>query len=274
MKTKCLVAALLLFVNLGTFAQVTDSITRLVKMEGGLNFRDVGGYPTNDGKTVIKGKVFRSADISKLTDNDMKKMADNYIYTVIDFRGTKEAATAPDRQFTNTDYTLCPAGSDNLPDAKQMVEMLKQEDFLLTMYGKPSIQYYGERYRPMFVKLLTLPEGNAGLLYHCTGGRDRTGMATALFLYLLDVPMNVIEADFVASNIYLKPMNKDMYVGMAQMMGTTVDEIEKKMMLRPELLQNFFASITETYGSMDNFYLRELGIGKAEKALLKTKYTK
>ncbi|HEY1202903.1 MAG TPA: tyrosine-protein phosphatase, partial [Niastella sp.] len=187
------------------FSQISDSATRLVHMQGALNFRDAGGYKTKDGKSVKINRVFRSADISKLTDADMQTMANKHIRTVIDFRGVKEAAAAPDKLLPATDYIQCPAGSDSLPDAKQIAMMVKQGGWLEKFYGEGGLPYFGARYKPFFQKLLALPDTSA-LMYHCTGGRDRTGMATALFLYALNVPQQTIEADFVASNVYLAPM--------------------------------------------------------------------
>lgn len=268
--------ALLLVASLfSTYLFAQDvAVNKPLNLEGAFNFRDIGGYATTDGKKVVTGKIFRSADISRLTDKDMEVLATYHLNTVIDFRGTQEAAKAPDRQLPGTNYTLCPAGSDNLPDVKQMAEQMKESDFLITMYGDPSVKYYSERYKPLFDKLLNLPEKEAGLLYHCTAGRDRTGMATALVLYTLDVPMEIIVADFVASNTYLQSMNKDLYKPMAGMTGLTAGEIEKKMELRPELLRVFFQTLTDRYGSVENFLAQELGVGEKEKALMKTKYTK
>jgi protein-tyrosine phosphatase len=264
----------LLLSPLAANAQVTDSLSRVVKMEGAVNFRDIGGYKTSDGKEVVKNRIFRAADISRLTDRDMQKMAERYIYTVIDFRGTKESAAAPDRLLPGTDYTLCPAGSDSLPTTKDLAEMLKDKDFLLSMYGISSVQYYGDRYKPLFQKLLDLPETNAGLLYHCTAGRDRTGMATALVLYTLKVPMETIEADYVASNIYLASLNRKMYQPMVKASGLSESEIIERMKLRPELLRSFFGAIRKTYGSVENFLQKELGIGPKEQALLIRKFTR
>lgn len=253
-------------------AQLTDSTKRVVRMEGTVNFRDAGGYTTKDGKQVKWGKVYRSADISKLSDKDLQTVAGKHISTVIDFRGTKESAAAPDRLLPGTDYTLSPAGSDQLPDMKQMAEMIKQGGFLEKMYGEQSLTYYGDRYRPLFQKLLTLPD-TAAILYHCTGGRDRTGMASALFLYALGVPEKTIEADFTASNIYLEPMNGKMFGQMSQAMGMSLEEIKKEFALRPELIRSFFNVITKKYGSVEAFMEKELGVGEKELQMLKKKYT-
>jgi len=253
------------------FAQLADSATRLVHMQGAVNFRDAGGYKTKDGKMVVTGRIFRSADISKLTDTDLQLMANKHIRTVIDFRGVRESAAAPDKLLPATDYMLCPAGSDSLPDMKQLAMLVKQGGFLEKSYGS-GLPYYGARYKPFFQKLLTLPD-TAALLYHCTGGRDRTGMASALFLYALNVPRETIEADFVASNVYLAPRLSAMYQGMAQSMQIDTAVIRKAMELRPELLQTFFKAIIQKYGSMEKFMEQELGIGNKELSVLRKKYT-
>jgi protein-tyrosine phosphatase len=253
-------------------AQLADSANRLVHMQGALNFRDAGGYKTKDGKTVVRSRVFRSADISKLTDTDLQVLAAKHIRTVIDFRGVKESAAAPDKLLPATDYLLCPAGSDSLPDMKQMAILVKQGGFLEKFYGERSLPYYSARYKPFFQKLLTLPD-TAALLYHCTGGRDRTGMASALFLYALNVPQQTIEADFVASNVYLAPKHASMFQEMAQRMQLDTAAIRKEMELRPELLHIFFSAITRKYGSVEKFMEQELGLGSKELAVLRKKYT-
>jgi protein-tyrosine phosphatase len=256
-----------------SFAQLSDSTQRVVRMQGTVNFRDAGGYTTTDGKQVAWNKVFRSADISRLTAADLQTMAGKHIHTVVDFRGVKESAAAPDKQLPGTTYTLCPAGSDSMPSMQEMGVLIKQGNFLDKFYGSANVQYAGDRYRPLFQQLLTLPD-TAAILYHCTGGRDRTGMASALFLYTLGVPQQKIEEDFVASNIYLQNMNSRMFQGMAQSTGMTIEDIQKAMALRPELIRTFFAALTEKYGSVDQFMEKELGIGNKEKAVLRKKYTK
>lgn len=256
-------------------AQISDSLRRVVKMEGAYNFRDTGGYKTSDGKEVVLGKVYRSDAIDKLTDKDLATFKSRKISTVVDFRGVEEAKKAQDRLPQNTNYLLCPAGSNNLPTAQDMAKMFKDKNFLFDMYGEGGLPYFGERYRPLFVKLLTL-EPNEALLFHCTGGRDRTGMASALFLKILGVPQDIIESDYVASNYYLakNPTMTNMSAGLAKMTGMTEDEIKKQMALRPELIRNFFSTITTKYGSVENFLQVEMGIGPKEISILRQKYTK
>lgn len=268
---KILLAALTLL-PAAAFAQLADSAQRLVHLQGAINFRDVGGYKTTDGKTVKWNRVFRSAAINKLTDEDMNTIREKHIYTVIDFRGKQESAAVPDRLLPGADYTLSPAGSDSLPNMTQMAALIKQGNFLDKMYGKASIPYFGERYRPLFQKLLAVNDTTA-ILYHCTGGRDRTGMATALFLYTLGVPQQIIEEDFTASNVYLETMHSQMFAPMAQATGLAEADIRREMELRPELIRTFFKAIIDQYGSIESFMEKELGIGKKETMILRKKFT-
>jgi len=68
-----LFSLLIIFIVNVTNAQISDSSTRMVKLEGAINFRDIGGYKTSSGKIVKSGILYRSADLSKLTENDLKK---------------------------------------------------------------------------------------------------------------------------------------------------------------------------------------------------------
>lgn len=91
----------LMMVLLGTipalaFGQLSDSTKRVLPVQGAVNFRDIGGYETNDGKHVVWGKIFRSDAIDKLTDSDVALMDKKKIHTVVDLRGTAEAKSAPD----------------------------------------------------------------------------------------------------------------------------------------------------------------------------------
>lgn len=269
---KNIILTIALFAPILATAQLADSSKRLVPVNAA-NFRDIGGYKTADGKQVVWGKIYRSAAINKLTDADVALLDKKGIHTVVDFRGTSEAAAAPDRLPKNTDYTLSPAGSEHLPDASQMASLLKQGNFLGKMYGTDGAKYAGDRYRSLFMKLLTLDQKEA-MLYHCTGGRDRTGMATALLLYILQVPQETIEADYVASNVYLEKMNKTMFGPLAKISGLTTEQVEKEMALRPELIRDFFSELKKQYGSIENFLQQELAVGPKEIAKLRAVYTK
>lgn len=261
---------ILLILPLMVTAQIADSTRRVVPMQAAYNFRDAGGYTTNDNREVVLRRIYRSAEISRLTDKDLQEFTDRNITTVIDFRGTSEAAAAPDRLPEGVRYTLCPAGSENVDLNVANYFNIDGDNFLTSFY-ESSVPYLSERYKPLFKELLELPD-NCALLFHCTGGRDRTGMASALILYILNVPMETIIEDYVASNHYLKPMNKEMYKKVAEY-GIDPEELAKKLELRPEYMHGFFNSIIKEYGSVETFFAQELGVGEAERESLRNKFT-
>ncbi len=122
-----------------------------------------------------------------------------------------------------------------------------------------------------------------------SNGKGKTSLINAIYAVLTGVHTHpdgaqgvirqgaeqaTIEADFVASNIYLKSQNKAMYQSMIAASGLTESEIVERMKLRPELLRSFFGAIRENYGSVENFLEKELGVGAKEQAILIQKFTK
>src|ERR1700676_2859254 len=142
---------------LTSHAQIADSSQRQVKLQGAINFRDLGGYAVADGHHVRWNRIFRSADISKLTDSDLTVLKDKHIASVVDLRGVQESQKAPDRLNPGTDYILCPAGSDNaLGDWMKALANIKTESggdsMMRAFYSKT--EFLADRYKPFFARLL------------------------------------------------------------------------------------------------------------------------
>jgi protein-tyrosine phosphatase len=299
-------------------AQTPFDAWRAVPMQGTLNTRDIGGYATMDGRTVVKGRIYRSANLAQITPADVQALGRLGVDTVVDFRGQKEAKLDPDRLPAGTDYLNSPiigsAKGDDIDDATiaglvarhGLPASVKDRGkvtphgpyyrmlFLVDSYGDKDHLARLKGYRPLFQKLLAL-KADSNVLYHCTGGRDRTGVGTALVLKALGVPDAAIEADFVASNRYLQPGGDDpdslrflqfqsanvflqpsankRFQTVAASLDTTPDVLRGAVELRPELLRRLFTSIDAQYGSFDAFLETEMGIGPQERAELKRRYT-
>ena len=253
------------------FAQVADSAKRHVVLQGAANFRDLGGYTTTDGHHVKWGEIYRSADISKLTDADLAVLKDRKINYDVDLRGHQESAHAPDKYNPGTDYILCPAGSDNMDWAKTMSALKgNQGDSLMLVYYS-NTQYLAERYKPFFDKLLNLPPDNS-LVFHCSAGKDRTGIGAALLLYSLGVPYDTIVSDYLASNYYRKDVNAKLIDQMAKYMHTDTQVAVSMASVKKEDLDATFNAITKQYGSVDNFLRTQIGLNDQKIAILKKKF--
>lgn len=231
---------------------------KLLPMAGGFNFRDMGGIRTQDGKYVKWGKVFRTDDLHNLTDADLQYLAGIPIVTVVDFRAESEIAEAPDKlpSSVKNDMQLCiNPGSLNsttldkleahLAELGGPEEMMKD---LNRSLSKDSL--YRDQYRKYFAALQN--DDEVPLMFHCSAGKDRTGMGAALFLASLGVSNKVIFEDYLQSNVYLADKYADV--------SAKYPGLEPLFSVKKEYLQAGFTQIEEDYGSIENFLRDELHV--------------
>ena len=246
---------------------------REIRLSGGNNFRDLGGYYTNDGHQVKWGKIYRSADISKLTDSDLKIISALKISIVCDLRGENEAKAAPDKLPAETERILLSAGSENISgNPADIMKYLKNEksadSLLFSMYSRTD--HLKNKYQPMFEKLLALPPDKA-LMFHCNAGKDRTGIGAALILFALGVDDMTILQDYEATNQFRKKYNEQ-YISALSAQGIPENTAKKLLEARPEYLQAAYEAIISKYGTVNNFMEKELGLTKEKLNLLKSKF--
>ncbi len=289
--------------------------TEIVRLEGALNTRDIGGYSAANGKHIVRGRIFRSSELSYLTDADVRKLKSLNVQTVVDFRSPKEAAAAPDRLPAGAHYVNSPIIADKL-DMRKVQTILVRDHLpsamfnvdavdahgpyyrmltLVNSYDDPNdIRQLGPGYKPLFAQLLALPNGEA-ILYHCTGGRDRTGLGTALLMAALGAPEKDIEQNFLQSNanlqperdnpdslaferfrfssVYLQPATNHEYQRVAMQFNSTPQVLYDAVKLKPQYIHTLFTTIEKQYGSMDSFFDTELGLDREKLALLRAKFT-
>jgi protein-tyrosine phosphatase len=255
---------IIMFASVSVQAQQRPVIKRDVTLEGVVNFRDMGGYVTTNGQKIAMGRLYRSANLSRLTNNDLKELQRRKVYTVIDFRSKSEAELAPDRLLPGADYLQL---SFNNVDST-VFSNSSGFDAMITFYS--DISHFREQFSPFFRKLITQPDTSA-LVFHCAIGKDRTGIAAALLLYALDVPMETILSDYTSTNFFRKGNNEEI-----------INELEKQGMehttaiqlleAHPAYLEATFNVIIRKYGSMDSFLNIELGVNEMARMMLREKY--
>lgn len=250
---------------------------RHITLERGSNFRDLGGYAGAGGKRVRWGAIYRSGALPLLTDADYRLLGGLGIGTIIDLRSLEERAIAPtlldDRTgalFVSNDYSIRP-----------MLSRMGVKD------GQPlyagTEKTLAPQYRALFRRLLT---GDGALLFHCSAGQDRTGIGAALVLSALGVDRSVIVADYHLSTALRQPGNEmpairtedwpdnpmaQLYArGQAQSGGMKAEALYEPS--GASHIVRFLDYIDRTYGSVDAYLERELGIGPREIARLRTMY--
>lgn len=227
---------------------------RHLPMKGGYNFRDLGGFRTQDGKYVKWGKVFRSDELHNLTDADLIYLKNIPLISIVDFRSETEIASAPDKNpasvLRNYALSINPGNLTsvdeiaNLPEDKLKNIMLDINRMLVT----DSVCV--DQYRTFFS--LLQDEKDTPLMFHCTAGKDRTGMGAALFLYSLGVDEEDILQDYLSSNIYLKEKYADF--------TTLYPQFKSLMGVSPEYLKAGLDEIKTQYGSIDSYLTKTLNV--------------
>jgi protein-tyrosine phosphatase len=246
---------------------IVYSPKRQVKLEGGSNFRDLGGYPTQNQKHVKWGQIYRSADISKLTENDLKTINNLQLVTVCDLRGPDELKTNPDRLPDGITYINLPAGSESVKASTNYAGM-NRDSMMLSFYTRTD--HLKAKYQPVFEQLLAINDGKA-LMFHCTAGKDRTGVGAALILSALGVSRAYIIADYAATNVYWKDARERMMQAMAKT-GMAESSLKAMLAANPKYIETFLQTIDAKYGSMDNFLTEELELDAEKIGWLKDLY--
>ncbi|MDG3016760.1 tyrosine-protein phosphatase [Speluncibacter jeojiensis] len=259
--------------------------TRQFMLQGAHNARDIGGYATSNGRMVRWGKVFRSDSLSKLTADDDRALADASVKTVVDYRGDGEIAKdGADKLPATAELVHIPVLDDNTQAlATALVTALQEGDpsALQSLLGDGKAAQLGDE---GFVKQLQQPQTMAGygktmqliadndgaLIYHCTSGKDRTGMMTALLLGILGVPNQTIVDDFVLSNTFNHEHNEQTYAYLRSK-GIDVDLIKPLMEQRPSEIQPVLDAVEKAYGGWDSFAEHVLNLSPETLAKLRHK---
>lgn len=252
--------------------QVWYESPRGIALQGAINFRDMGGYRTTDGRQVKWGKIYRSADISKLTDTDLNKLSQLNIKMICDLRGEKEVELAPDKVIPGSERILLSAGSENVGAANSYMKYMTTSQRADSMMGSfyRRTDHLKAKYKPMFDQLLTL-ENDKALLFHCTAGKDRTGVGAALVLYALGVGEDAIMQDYELTNEYRKELNEQT-VKMMTSQGLPEASARSMMAANATYLKSALESIAATFGSVDKFLETEIGLTAPKRMELKRKF--
>lgn len=249
---------------------------RVVPLEGAANFRDIGGYPTKDGRHVKWGQVYRSNTLARLTAADFQKVNALGVRLVCDLRTDEERAIEPTLWvgtapvFVNSPKASLGANLSELFGKGPLTAESMRATFI-GFYGQMHEQYAGE-YRELFKRLLA---GETPMLMHCSAGKDRTGVGSALVLSALGVPRDIVVADYAMSetllgtSLTINPDDPD-----AAMFARLPPEVIRVLMrTEPAYIEATFAAIEKQYGSVDAYLETALGVGPKERAALRARLT-
>lgn len=178
---------------------------RRVPIQGCFNFRDLGGYPTGNGRRVKWGLVFRSDAMGRLTDHDHETLAQLGVRTVCDFRAPSEVERSPDRLPVDGSvrHLHLPVVHGDLDATEALNRAARGDltwltpDFMARGYLN-NIETFPHVWGTVFRQLARTDR--RPLAFHCSAGKDRAGTCAALILLALGVPEETVKADHALSN--------------------------------------------------------------------------
>ena len=259
------------------------------------NARELGGYKTRDGKTVRKGVLLRAAALTEASPEELNALVQEYnLAAIIDLRASYELAEEPEPvvdgvaqyNFRIMDEQVMvqrAAGiSDLLTDpnadpVKRMMAILESGIISDQMYVEFLQGETGKAgFREFFQLLLEMPEDSA-VLWHCTNGKDPTGVAAMLLLGVLNVDDETIMADFMLTNTFFEAEIS----AMREKLGKYIQDealLDELMVtgrgVYAPYMQNAIDYINENYGDIPGYVKEALGLTDADIAKLQTLYTK
>ncbi len=180
-----------------------DRAERLIGLTGGHNFRDMGGYPAMGGRQTAWGRLYRSGTMVALADADHAVLDRLGLRLICDLRSTRERTSKPSRLPAKPAYEVW--SRDHRTSAADVVEAIQSPQAHAGSAGELMQALYrdlpyeqAESYKVLFARLA---RGDVPLVFHCTAGKDRTGVAAALLLDLLSVPRHMIYEDFALTDL-------------------------------------------------------------------------
>lgn len=257
---------------------------RLLPLEGGRNFRDLGGYETEDGRTIAWGELYRSGVMTSLTENDYAYLSSLDINVICDLRTIEERTSEPTNwNAGDLEYLYFPDPGEDM----SFMSVLMQEDAtpqdVRDAFGSA---YFGighqqaPAYEEMFDRLAA---GDAPLAFNCSAGKDRTGVGAALLLTVLGVPRETIVHDYQLSDDYVDYMEEFMSEeararmlednpSYAFFLNLPPEMVEPIMATYPEYIETFFADIEAEYGDVMTFLSEQVNVTPEEVDAIRAQY--
>lgn len=250
--------------------------TRLVKGAGIPNLRDLGGYTTTDGRRVRWGILYRGPGLFDLTKAEKQYVQTLGLRTVFDLRSRMEVDDAPDWVPNEAEY-LNFSGIPTM-DEEEHGGNLDMKSLVLQSMKDPNMLAYLRDYLPngyctmakrttAFSELfnILLQKPGQPILFHCSAGKDRTGVSAAFILRALGVSQDVIMQDYLLSNTHRAAVNRPLLfkLRLATRNKQVYEVLKESLLVSPELLQATFDTIDKEYGNFNTFLDKGLGITAA-----------
>ena len=269
----------------------TSSLPQSIRLAGVRNARELGGYAAPDNQHVRRGVLLRTAHLAAASGEDVRRLREEFrLSCIVDFRTTAEWAAQPDTDVPGAaSYHLLvvdesdPGGSIARDTAQfqrgdyhqVLLDLVSSGRYNINIYVDMLLSPWGlEAYRAFFRLLLRNDSGSA-LLFHCTAGKDRTGVAAMLILLALGASDETICADYARTNLCrAAEIEKAMADHAAEIAADPAQRMrwQTSAGVDPETAPFVLRTIRQDYGSAESYLEAEYGLTPARLMRLRRMY--
>ena len=247
---------------------INDYSERHYSFEGCFNFRDIGGYLNQDGKRVKKGLYFRAGRQDRMTEKDLVQLSDLNISTQIDLRKQEEVldqgrGPLEDMGAKYINISVIPEGGS---------EKLNKLVGDTGISGKRYLGYL-EFGPTSWLRLFGIlaDEENLPVLLHCTAGKDRTGVSTAFLLSVLGVSRDIIEADYLLTNLDTERQADFIESTVGYPEGYNREKMISIAGVPKDAMKDFLDGVESKWGSAVE-YLQKIGITNDQMDMIRNNF--
>jgi protein-tyrosine phosphatase len=240
-----------------------------VVLENSFNFRDVGDLPTADGRRVRTGMVFRADGLNRLDDADVARLAPIGLRTIVDLR------TTPERD----GYGVAPEALGATVHHLPVIEVLWPHDgadeahpvdYLVARYLEMTTGVGATAISGVLRLLSQVDPDHCPAVFHCSAGKDRTGVVAAVLQSVLGVPDDVITEDYHRTAVAMERLVEWVRRMHPDAVDSMADQPAVFLACPPEAMSGFLSGVAERHGSVLD-YVRSIGVTDDEIASLRAR---
>lgn len=244
------------------------------------NCRDLKGIPTKDGRAIKPGKLIRCGHLASASQEDLSLLQKMPVSDVVDFRSSWEKQTMPDQKVAGSTYhdilMFNESKLGSIENASQMEKIVAENpiDAMAVIYSELLTDPYCINQWKTFFNILL--ESKGAVVFHCTQGKDRTGLGAILIESLLGVDPELIFDDYMQTNMYMedhanadsKAVQNALNLDQFEELGT----VNPLLFVCPQYYQTAMKTIEEHWGNVDNYLEQVLGIDANMKKQFQDKF--